>query len=624
MKIINKENSTRPLRCAIYTRKSCEDGLELEYNSLDSQRDACQSYIQSQKTNSWVPLDKDYNDGGFSGGNLDRPALKELLDDIENSRVDIVVVYKIDRLSRSLMDFSRLTELFNKHNVSFVSVTQNFDTSNSMGKLMLNILLSFAQFEREMTSDRIKDKLRSQKERGMWTGGNIPFGYDVKEKKLIVNGEDRKIIEFIYNTFIETKSIKDTLILAKGRNYKFRDRITGKNDEVKKGIEFSTLNLYRILTNKIYLGLLESKKTNQIYRGNHESIIEEEQFNKVREILDSNRNDKIYRQTDEITLKDRETDKVVLKFTPNQDSNVPYLLRGLIRCRCCSSILSPVYTVKTDGTVYRYYKSTKLLKQGEQCELNGIQAQQIESIVLDEIYKLLRSPQVIANTLRMLKGQKDTDLTEQDVIKSFQSIETIWNELFPREQMEIVNNLIEEILVDPRNLKIRFRMNGFIHLLNETNLNVINIANSTKNNGVMEINIPVNFYRRGGRNHLMIPKDSNSNIIEMIPNPPVDYEDIKKDPNKMTLVKALLEAENYRDIFETNNLSSMRELADLEKKSTSHVCDIYNLNYLAPDIKKKIFTGDIPPGFSLQEIKRKTMPLEWSEQRKLWGFEDKS
>ncbi|GHU29872.1 hypothetical protein FACS1894152_8190 [Bacilli bacterium] len=161
--ILNAENSTRPLRCAIYTRKSCEDGLELEYNSLDSQRDACQSYIQSQRANNWIALDKIYEDGGFSGGNLDRPALKELLDDVTSGRVDIVVVYKIDRLSRSLMDFSRLTELFNKHNVSFVSVTQNFDTSNSMGELILNILLSFAQFEREMTSDRLRDKLRNCK-----------------------------------------------------------------------------------------------------------------------------------------------------------------------------------------------------------------------------------------------------------------------------------------------------------------------------------------------------------------------------------------------------------------------------------------------------------------------------
>ncbi|GHU27868.1 hypothetical protein FACS1894152_5060 [Bacilli bacterium] len=514
-----------------------------------------------------------------------------------------------------------------------------------MGKLILNILLSFAQFEREMDSDRIRDKLRAQRERGMWTGGNIPFGYDVKEKKLIVNEEDRKVIEFIYDTFIETKSIKDTLILAKERNYsKFRDRITVKKGTIRKGTKFNTKNIYNILTNKTYLGLLESKQINKIHRGNHEPIIEEEQFNKVREILDSNRNDKIFRETDEITLKDRGTDRIVLKYSPNRKSNVPYLLRGLIRCRCCSSILSPVYTVKTDGTVYRYYRSVKLLKQGEHCELNSIQAQQIESIILNEIYKLLRSPQVIANTLRMLKerkdynpaGQKDpkeqkgcspgeqknTDLTEQDVIKSFQSIETIWNELFLREQMEIVNNLIEEILVDPRNLKIRFRMNGFIHLLNETNLNLINITNSTKNNEVMEINIPVNFYRRGGRSYLTIPK--NSNISEMIGNPTAHYENIKRDSSKMTLIKALLDAETYKNKLNTNSLSSIRELSSLEKKSPSCICDIYNLNYLAPDIKKKIFSGDTPPGFSLQEIKQKVLPLDWSEQRKLWGFEDKS
>ncbi len=168
-------DNNKSLRCAIYTRKSCEEGLELEYNSLDSQRDACISYVASQKYNNWILVDKEYNDGGYSGGNLERPALKELIRDITNNLIDMVVVYKIDRLSRSLMDFSKLSDLFNRYNVSFVSVTQNFDTSNSMGKLMLNILLSFAQFEREMSVDRMRDKLRSQQKKGLWTGGECAF-----------------------------------------------------------------------------------------------------------------------------------------------------------------------------------------------------------------------------------------------------------------------------------------------------------------------------------------------------------------------------------------------------------------------------------------------------------------
>lgn len=194
------------IRCAIYTRKSCKDGLEQEFNSLDAQRLAGENYIASQVHENWRLVSKHYDDGGFSGGNMNRPALKELFADIESGEVHMVVVYKIDRLSRSLFDFSKIVELFEKHNVSFVSVTQSFNTSNSSGKLMLNILLSFAQFERELTGERIRDKFASSLKKGLWMGGNPPLGYDVKDRSLIINEDEKQIIKLIYEKFVETES----------------------------------------------------------------------------------------------------------------------------------------------------------------------------------------------------------------------------------------------------------------------------------------------------------------------------------------------------------------------------------------------------------------------------------
>ena len=186
-------------RCAIYTRKSSEEGLDQAYNSLDAQRDACAAYITSQKHEGWVPVDKHYDDGGFSGGSLDRPALQALFSDLANGEVDIIVVYKVDRLTRSLADFAKLTELFDKHQVSFVAVTQQFNTSTSMGRLTLNVLLSFAQFEREFAGERIRDKIAASKRRGMWMGGLPPLGYDAKDKKIIVNEQEAETVRHIFN-----------------------------------------------------------------------------------------------------------------------------------------------------------------------------------------------------------------------------------------------------------------------------------------------------------------------------------------------------------------------------------------------------------------------------------------
>ena len=265
----------RRLRCAIYTRKSSEEGLDMEFNSLDAQREACAAYTASQKAEGWVALRDTYDDGGFSGGTLERPALKRLLADIEAGLIDVVVVYKIDRLSRSLMDFARLVEVFDRNNVTFVSVTQSFNTTTSMGRLTLNILLSFAQFEREVIGERIRDKVAASRKRGMWMGGVVPIGYDVEDRKLVVNQTEAALVRRIFERFILLGSV--TLLV---RELQAERRLTKRGRPFDKGI------VYKLINNRVYVGDAVHKGT--AYPGEHAPIIERGMFDKVQAILSSN------------------------------------------------------------------------------------------------------------------------------------------------------------------------------------------------------------------------------------------------------------------------------------------------------------------------------------------------
>ena len=268
--------------CAIYTRKSTEEGLEQEFNTLDAQREACQAYILSQKAEGWSAVKEHYDDGGFSGGNMERPALKKLMDDIQAGKVHIVVVYKIDRLTRSLMDFAKLVEIFDKHGVTFVSVTQSFNTTTSMGRLTLNVLLSFAQFEREVTGERIRDKISASKKKGMWMGGMIPFGFDCVDKKLLINQEDAKIVRLIFEKYLALGTVRrlkeymdDCGILSKRR--------TSDKGKTWGGASFSRGLLYKLLINPVYVGRTKHKTV--VYDGQHEAIVSQELWDQVQALM---------------------------------------------------------------------------------------------------------------------------------------------------------------------------------------------------------------------------------------------------------------------------------------------------------------------------------------------------
>jgi site-specific DNA recombinase len=280
-------NTPVTFRCAIYTRKSTEDGLEQEFNSLDAQREAGEAYIASQKSEGWVCLPDHYDDGGFSGGNMDRPALQRLLADIEAGKIDCIVVYKVDRLSRSLIDFSKIMEVLERHKVSFVSVTQQFNTSTSMGRLMLNVLLSFAQFEREMISERTRDKIAATRRKGKWTGGMPLLGYDVDTRggRLLVNEEEAARVREIFELYLDRQSLITTAAELERRGWTTKRWVTKKGREMG-GKPFGKNNLFKLLTNRIYLGKITYK--DEVHEGEHPAIVDEEIFERVQRMLKRN------------------------------------------------------------------------------------------------------------------------------------------------------------------------------------------------------------------------------------------------------------------------------------------------------------------------------------------------
>src|SRR6266566_6270833 len=277
------------LRCAIYTRKSSEEGLEQDFNSLDAQREACEAFVASQKREGWTLVGEMYDDGGLSGATMERPAFQRLLSDVSAGKIDVVVVYKVDRLTRSLSDFAKIVDIFDRHAVSFVSVTQQFNTTSSMGRLTLNILLSFAQFEREVTGERIRDKIAASKKKGMWMGGQPSLGYDVKDRKLIVNSAEAETVRNIFRRYLELKSVRElkeeldaASIVSKVRTASDGSRYGGQ--PIARGA------LYLMLQNRIYRGEIVHK--GKSYPGEHEAIVDEALWNNVQAILTQNRVDR--------------------------------------------------------------------------------------------------------------------------------------------------------------------------------------------------------------------------------------------------------------------------------------------------------------------------------------------
>lgn len=420
----------RKLRCAIYTRKSTEEGLDMEFNSLHAQREACEAYVASQRSEGWVELADRYDDGGFSGATLERPALKRLLADIEAGKVDVVVVYKIDRLSRSLMDFAKLVEAFDRSKVTFVSVTQAFNTTTSMGRLTLNILLSFAQFEREVIGERIRDKFAASRKKGMWMGGVVPFGYRVENRKLVIDEAEAKIVRMIFERFVK---IGSATVLA--RELIAQGVATRSGRPVDKGV------LFKLLHNRVYIS--EAVHKGIAYPGEHEAIIDRALWDKVHAILGESP-----------------------RLRANQTrARTPALLKGLI-FTSTGRAMSPAHT-RRRGKLYRYYVSQSVLKgEREPDGLARVSATEVEAIVVARMRAMLRDPKIGAGVFREVRGQA-MGLTVADAGAALERFDPLWDELFPAEQTRIVQLLVARVEISPAGVDIRLRADGLGDLMRD-------------------------------------------------------------------------------------------------------------------------------------------------------------
>ena len=431
--------SVRKTRCAIYTRVSTDERLDMEFNSLDAQREAGAAYVESQKHEGWLPVGDRYDDGGFSGGTLERPALQRLLRDIEGGRIDVVVVYKIDRLSRSLMDFAKLVEVFDRRQVTFVSITQSFNTTTSMGRLTLNILLSFAQFEREVIGERVRDKIAASRARGMWMGGMPPLGYDVVERKLVVNEAEAELVRLIFTRFLRVGSATKLSHELRRAGHRTKSWTTQDGNR-RPGKPIDKGAIYKILNNRVYLGEAVHKGTS--HPGEHAPIIDRALWDKVHAILAEN----------------------TVARSNRTRAQTAALLRGIMFAPG-GHAMTPSHTRKA-GRLYRYYVATDAIRQGySECPVRGVPAAEVEEAVVAQVRHLLQTPEIIART--WAEAKHETETPEREVIRVVTDFAPLWDELFPAEQARIVRLLVERVDLAPAGLRVSLRAEGLQALVAE-------------------------------------------------------------------------------------------------------------------------------------------------------------
>jgi DNA invertase Pin-like site-specific DNA recombinase len=442
-----KEQLQQRIRCAVYTRKSSDEGLDQEYNSIDAQRDAGQAYIASQRHEGWIPVAGDYDDPAFSGGNMDRPGLKRLIADIDAKLIDVVVVYKIDRLTRSLADFSKMVEIFDAHGVSFVSVTQQFNTTSSMGRLMLNVLLSFAQFEREVTGERIRDKIGASKKKGMWMGGIPPLGYDVVERKLIVNEEEAELVRRLFSDYVRTDSLTMLMQHLRDQGVRTKTWIT-QDGKVRAGKLIDKGYVYKMLHNPIYYGMVRYQ--GECYRGEHTPIITQEAWEKAQAKL---------AKSNPRSLKGE------------RKGVHTALLKGLLFSPD-GRAMTPVGQGKPGtGKNYRYYRSTTDQKvKARTTGLPMLPAEEIERAVIEQVRKILRSTEIVTDVfmaIKTLNSPQTQHLDEFQTSNLMASVDKVWDALYPIEKHRIMQLLIKKVVAYPNRLDITFYPSSVANLVIE-------------------------------------------------------------------------------------------------------------------------------------------------------------
>ncbi|MFG1223506.1 recombinase family protein [Xanthobacter wiegelii] len=573
---------TALVRCAIYTRKSSEEGLEQSFNSLDAQREACEAYVTSQKAEGWIVLPKMYDDGGFSGGTMERPALRQLLADVEAGIVDTVVVYKVDRLTRSLGDFARIVEVFDTAGASFVSVTQSFNTTSSMGRLTLNMLLSFAQFEREVTGERIRDKIAASKAKGMWMGGIPPLGYEVRDRKLEIVEVEAVSVRHIFERYAKLGSVLELgeELAAAGITAKRHVSVTGN---VTGGGPLGRGALYHLLQNRLYRGQISHK--GMIHPGQHEAIIDGALWEKVQAVLVENRVERAVRS----------------------EAAAPSLLAGLLRDED-GIILTPSHANKK-GRRYRYYVSHDLIagrkSPGDDADsgpkrrrssARRIPARDLEGIVEGRITKLLGD----ASAIDTIVAPRARDVEERRLlVNRAGDLAHLWPDLSPTEKITNLHRLVETILVTSDAVNITIRTGAILALTRGE-------ADAHGDDGeTLTLSVPATLKRVGMEmRHLVDAPEARG----------------ARKPDR-SLLRLLARAQRFRDLILQGDGRSLVELAEANGVTRSYFSRIVRLGFLAPDITSAILNGSQPIELSAQTLSGTAeLPNDWSAQRRLFGF----
>ena len=564
-------NTAVPLarRCAIYTRKSSEEGLDQAFNSLDAQREAGEAFIKSQAHEGWVALPTAYDDGGFSGGNLARPALAALLAAIQQGAIDTVIVYKVDRLSRSLADFVRLVELFDKHGVSFVSVTQQFNTSTSMGRLTLNVLLSFAQFEREVTSERIRDKIAASKKKGMWMGGTIPLGYDRVDKQLVVNEPEAEQVRHLFERYLAVRCVRALKAELDAKALRSKSRPSGTKSQGAK--PFSRGALYTILKNPVYIGKVPHRGA--LHVGQHTAIVAPETWHAVQDTLTRNRHDK----------------------TARASVKHPSLLAGLV-VDDRGNRMSPTYT-RRRGKHYPFYVSQAVLqyREDDAGSVVRVPGTALEDIVVGRVLELLQDGHQVLDTLAVPKSGA---AQRARLMAAASAMANQWQTWTCHQRCERIQLWLRRVEVGRDRVRV---------VLATSQLAADLVPRGPTGSEPPEthpaaeatIDIPVQLRRSGIETKL---------VVSAGPPPAVHKVSVT------ALQEALLKALTWNEALMTGEVESIDALTRREGVDASYARHVRKLAFLAPDIIEAIIAGDVPDTLTLDTSKA-GIPLGWKAQR---------
>ena len=549
----------RQVRCAIYTRKSTEEGLDQEYNTLDAQRDACEAYIRSQASEGWKALPARYDDGGYSGGNTERPALQALLADIRDHRVDVIVVYKIDRLTRSLSDFAKLADLLDDHEVSFVSVTQQFNTTTSMGRLTLNMLLSFAQFEREVTGERIRDKIAASKKKGLWMGGTTPIGYQVQDRRLILVEEDAEIVRSIFRLYVELGTVRQLKQALEERGIVTKTR-TLPDGRVTGGQPFTRGHLYQLLSNPVYIGRIPHRE--ESYPGLHTPIIDQATWEAVQKQLGDNRQGHRRRTR----------------------AKAPSLLAGILE-----DDQGHRFTLShaiTKGRRYRYYvEQTK----DHDASPRRLPALEIEAAVRREVQGFVISPQRLLDAL----GPDLSARLVDQVVRRSTELTQFFDDTTRSQWMEAVRALLKRVVLSVDELRIEIAPATLRTLLRLDN------ADASPQSDPIILATPMEIRCRG--NQLKIVIQSGNPADEPKPD--------------MALIKAVARAHAWFERLATGEVRNVLDIAKAEGLTRPYVSRVLGLALLGPELVEAILDGRQPLDLTADSlILGAHLPMEWDEQ----------